>query len=521
METWNNKISKTFILIFIKNLYTNLIANVSAFLINGLITFFLTPFIIKNLGLEAYGFVNLATDFINFATLFSMTLNSMAARFITIEYVKRDLSKANILFNSVLYSNIVLILILIFPSLYLLINLNDFISIPFNLLYDVKFLFLLLILNFFITSLLSVFSIAIFAKNLIYLDSLRRIESTFIKAILLLTLFYFFKPNIVFIGISTLSIQLYLFYFNYRYTKKYFPEFIINKKFINLNSILELLSSGVWNTIIKLGQILLEGFDLILINIFLGAKAMGALALAKTIPLLIISIISVISSVFLPQFTMFYAKKQLYELINAIKLSMKALSIIVTIPVGLLVVFGDVFFKLWVPNENPILIHYVAILTCFTIVFSGSISSLYEVFTVTNKLKTNAIIVLVSGILNLALVYLLLKTTNWGIYAIAGVSTFLSIIRNVFFTIPYGAKYLNLKWNTFYPELFKSILAFLVILVTGFLMKYLINGLTWTMLIVMIVFTTTISLIINVFLIFDKVDREFYYKKTLKIFQKV
>ena len=89
--------------------------------------------------------------------------------------------------------------------------------------------------------------------------------------------------------------------------------------------------------------------------------------------------------------------------------------------------------------------------------------AIYYLFTALNKVKENAISVLIQGILNTIIVLILLKTTNLGIYAVAGVSTILNIIRATIFAAPYGAKLLNLKWYTFFPDIIKSVISVIIL----------------------------------------------------------
>ena len=443
----------------------------------------------------------------------------MAGRFITVEYIKGELHNAKVFFSSIFFANVILSFFVVVFSIFFLFNIDYFLNIPNNLINDVKILFLILILNFIFNNLFSLFSVSTFIKNKIYLDSFRRIESNILKLLLLIFLFTYFKPSIIYVGITTLCAQAYLIIFNIYYTKKYLPEFNLSLIYFDRKSIFILIKSGIWNAIIKLGQIFLEGLDLLIINIFIGSFAMGQLALAKTIPTLVIMLIGVISSVFLPEFTIYFAKNQNENLIFSIKKSMKLLSIITCLPIGILTVFGKDFFLLWVPNQDAALLQNLSIIICFTVVISGSINSLYEVFTVTNKLKTNALIVVLSGILNLLIVYILLKNTTLGIYAIAGVSTLLSILRNLLFTVPYGAKYLGLRWTTFYPEVLRSIFAFLIVLIIGLITRnYILAGFTesWSYLFFSVIFTLIFGLLFNMFFILDSNERNLLLSK-LKI----
>ena len=99
-----------------KKLTINMIASLFVFALTMGMNFFLSPYIIKNIGTEAYGFVSLANNFVNYATIITIALNSMASRFITIAIHKNDKELANKYFTSVLIANIVIIAVLVLPA---------------------------------------------------------------------------------------------------------------------------------------------------------------------------------------------------------------------------------------------------------------------------------------------------------------------------------------------------------------------------------------------------------------------
>ena len=53
--------------------------------------------------------------------------------------------------------------------------------------------------------------------------------------------------------------------------------------------------------------------------------------------------------------------------------------------------------------------------------------------------------------------FVLLETTDLGLYAIAGVSVVVGLIRNMVFTPIYAAKCLEVKWTTFYGDIFMGL----------------------------------------------------------------
>ena len=88
---------------------------------------------------------------------------------------------------------------------------------------------------------------------------------------------------------------------------------------------------------------------------------------------------------------------------------------------------------------------------------TASVSSLNNVFLVTNRLKVNSIFWLIISFTNVLLVFIFLNTTSLGIYAVAGVSKVTGILGNLIFVPLYACKCLKIKWNTFYPIIFRYI----------------------------------------------------------------
>ena len=134
-----------------KNISLNMIASLLVFIINLIINFFLTPYLTEKIGTEAYGFVSLANNFVNYATILTIALNSMASRFITIAIHQDKREEANKYFTSVFFANLFIILVLIVPAIVLILYLEHFFKIPENIIYDIKLLFSLIFLNFFVT----------------------------------------------------------------------------------------------------------------------------------------------------------------------------------------------------------------------------------------------------------------------------------------------------------------------------------------------------------------------------------
>ena len=81
-----------------KRLASNMIANLIAFAVNMLVSFFFSPYIVGKLGSEAYGFVSLINNMVSMSQIATIAFNSMGARFITIAIHKGEEEKAQNIF---------------------------------------------------------------------------------------------------------------------------------------------------------------------------------------------------------------------------------------------------------------------------------------------------------------------------------------------------------------------------------------------------------------------------------------
>ena len=491
-----------------KQLAINMIAQIIGFIVSSCISFFLTPYVVNTVGSEAYGFVTLANNFVSYAQLVAVALNSMASRFITIKIHQNDKEGANKYFTSVVIANIFLAVISSIIAVIIVLNINRILNISDNILFDIQILWGFIFANFAVSLIGGTYGVATYACNRLDLTSIRNIQSNIIKVIILISMYTLLKPAVWYIGLAALICTTYVLIWDMHYTKKLLPEIKVSKSYFDIKAIWEIISSGIWNTITRLGQLLSVGIDLLITNLFIGSQAMGTLSIAKTVPSLISNINGMLAGVFSPSLTIAYAKGDKNELLSTLKQSIKLMGIVVNIPIAILIVFGDKFYSLWMPKEDPRLLQILSIITISCSIIECSIMCIYYVFTALNKVKENSISVLVQGLLNAVIVIILLKMTDWGIFAVAGVSSIISILRNILFSAPYGAKVLNLKWYAFFPEIGKSILSVIVLSITTFIVKKLIPVYGWFTLIIAVGIACIIGLILNIFLFLNKNDRK-------------
>lgn len=499
-----------------KQLAINIIAQLIAFSIQIGISFFLTPFIVKSLGAAAYGFVGLANNIISYTTLITIALNSMAGRFITISVHQNNIEKANTYFSSVFFSNLVISIFLFVTSTILIFYLEICINIPSDLIGDIKALFALLLLNSIIGLVTNVYAVSTFIRNRLELNSIRTIIGNISRAIILILLFSLCTPHVWYLGISALIYTTYIGYFNYKYTKRLTPELRLSAKKYDKKAVIELISAGAWNLLSKLSDILSQGFDLLLANLFISATAMGVLSITKTIPMVILSIFALLSSCFAPEWTELYAKKQIDKLKDELLKSIRILGIFSSIPLTILYVYGDVFYQLWIPGENSHLLYTLTIASTIGMTCGLPQESLWNIFTITNQVKKSSLNLLYNSILIILIVFIgvyYVESDTAKLFILASTRTIVGLIRVLTFLPIYGAKCLNLKTTIFYRPIIMNVFSILILSILSFFIKEFLLENTWISLCISIIITSITGVIINSYLVLTSTDREYLWNK--------
>lgn len=500
-----------------KQIAKNLFFSIGSFGVNLFISFFFTPYLIQVVGKEAYSFFPLVNNIISYSNIITIAISSMAGRFITIRLYNGDIEGANKYFNSALFANIILSVIFSIIACVTTCYLDHILTIPARLIYEVKWLFALGSLSLILIILTSVLGVGTYVKNRLDWQASRTVISNFIRITIILVLFWIFYPSIVYMSLSAVIASIYIAYYNIRFKKKLLPEldFSIKKNF-SYSALREMLSSGIWNSLNQLSHVLLSQIDLLITNVFIGAVATADFSIAKTAPLLILNLLTIIASAFGPLFNISYAKGDYVQLIRELNKSIVFVGLFIALPIGFLLVYAGDFFKLWIStayNEN---IYWLSFLTVLPMIFGASINPIYNIFTVINKLKTPSLVLLISGICYAIMIFILLRTTNIGIWIIPIASAVQQIARNFFFTPIYAAKCLHQKWFSFYQAQIKGILALVITIIFCLTTKALFVPSSWSLMIVSLILVSLSSLIINFFIILKRSEREHIYRIVTK-----
>ena len=430
-----------------------------AYIVNYGITLVLTPYITKTVGTDAYGFVTIAKDFSQYATIVTTALNTYAARYIGLEYHKNNEKQANIYYSSVFWGNIALAFFIFVLALIGIIFLDSLLVIPARLITDVKMLFLFVFISFSVITVFSVFDCVGYVCNRMDLLGIFKTISYVADALVLVIAYILFPAKIYYVGLGTLAAALIVGVSDWFISRKYMPNLRVRRKDFSFSAVKRLVVEGFWASFNQVGNMLNSGLDLLVCNKMLTSLAMGQLAIAKTLHNIMQGIYFIVDQAVIPMFLKSYAEGNKKKLLGQLKFSTKLSGLLANLVFAGFVALGVSFYELWIPGQDIQLIYRLTIVTILTVIPNGAIHPLYYIYTLTVKKKLPCLITVTGGVVNVVSMYFLIKYAHMGVFAVAWTTVFVMSFINFVSNPLYMAHVLQLPWHTFYPDILKNVIS--------------------------------------------------------------
>ena len=442
------------------------------------ITLVLTPYITRTVGTEAYGFVTLAKQFTQYAAIVTTALNVYAARYIGLAWHKKDLRQANVYFASVFWGDLYLGFALLALSLVLTFFLERVISVPPSIVSDVKALFVLSFIAFWVTTVFSVFGCAGYVCDRMDLKGIFKTLSCITNAVVLVVAYLLFPARVAYVGAGTLSAALVIAGTDLWMSRRFLPMLQAARENYSFQAVRRLVMDGFWASFNMVGNLLNSGLDLLVCNQMLSSLAMGQLAIAKTVDTIVQSLYTVVDQAFIPRFLRSYARQGTGELLKELRISMKVSGLLANITFAGFVALGRCFYRLWIPGEDTELIYRLTVVTIMTCIPNGAMHPLYYIYTLKLKQKFPCYVTILGGLLNVAGMVVLIRFAGMGVYAVAWTTVVVMCFINFVSNPLYMAHVLELPAKTFYPDIARNVLSCGVITLVflGFSRVYVPTG---------------------------------------------
>ena len=479
-----------------KQVVNNIIWSLIATMLSYLISFFMTPYITRSLGMESYGFITLSHTFTSYIDILAVALNAFAARYIAIEFHNNRIKEASSYFSSVLAANIVFVTIVTVPCAFIINRLEKIINIPSHLTVDVKILFVMVLLNYCVKIFGTLYSSIAFIKNKTSITYRNKGISSLIYLALLVITMFFFTFKLYSMAFCTLISSILYFFANVYYAKILIPEIKYSNNLVSLVKIKNVLGSGIWNSFNNVGAVLNNGLDLLVTNKLLDNVSMGEISVSKQLSNIFHTAITLFINSLQPKQLEYYSLGQTEKLINLVSSSIRISSFFTASIAAGYCLLGKSFLNVWLGNGNINVIFVIGIITFAGDVIQSICKPVYYIFTLTDKLKWVCLFTILTGLTNFLVMLVLILVFHVGKYAIV-LST---LIAYILFSWegPYLAeKFLNIRHGIFLKVIFSNIgICFVECFFLTFLGQFIFID-SWLIFLISTIVTGFALLIIN------------------------
>lgn len=455
-------------------LSVSLISNMLSVAISLGIAFLLTPFLIGTVGKEAYSFYPLANNFVNYITIATTALNSMASRFITIEHAMGHSELSQKYYASVFLSNVFLSAVLFIPACLVVVFLDVLLDVPEALTLDVKLLFSFVFLSMIVNLVSSVFEVSTFMRERMDLKAYKDIAVNSLRGVLFVVLFLFLSPHVFYFGLVSCIAAVVGGTIQWKYASILIPDYKVRKSLFDLSLVFRLIKSGIWNSVNSLGSVLLQSLILLLANVFYGASSAGDMSIAQTLPGCLTTVIFVAYSVMLPGITNKYAEGSKEDLLSHVETTQCILGLVSAPIVCIVIILGPEFFSLWIPGSNTELLQILSVSLVAPLLVHSSMWTVYGLNIVTDSMKKPALVLVACGMANVGLVLAAVCCFNAPLVAIPLISAFVNIAYYALYVPVYAAKSIQVSPKKFVLQILRTIVFALLFIAAGMKIKTLL-----------------------------------------------
>ena len=416
---------------FSRQIPKNLVINILSFVATVVIGLWLTPYLLKHLGIVAYGLIPLAMFLSQYVSVIINAINMSIGRFLLIAIQKKEDIHANEIFNT---SLIIILVFIIFQALVMGVILFDitlFFTIPEALIVDATWLFGLTFVGFSISLFRSVFGTSMFAYN--RLDILRSIDigQNVVRVFVIVVLFSMDEPLLKYVGFANLIASISAVLPTLYYFRKYTPQLMVKASSFSPHRVLELAKMSIWILINQVGVLLLGNIDLYLVNKWIGVQATGEYAIVLQYTSIFRTFLTLFAGILTPVIMIYYAQSDFEKLKQFTVIASKMMVVGLVLPLTILIGFSEELITLWLGEEYRYL-HRLISFSLLFFIFAIPVTPLFNVTMAYNKVKVPALIAVSFGILNIIGIYILIKETEFQLWSVVSVKLLLELAFSIF-----------------------------------------------------------------------------------------
>jgi membrane protein EpsK len=390
-----------------KNFYFNLLS----LIVNIVIAFLYTPYLVNSLGILAYGILPLAIIISHYINILTTSLTGSLTRFYSVRIAQNNIKQA----SQALSSAMVVVLFIMFLSalfcFFIIFNIDEVFSIPKKFLESSRKLFLFTFLSFFVSLISNFLNIVLYSNNRLDLLKRQEILRGLTRTLSTVFLFEVIAVDIKYVGMSGFIGEVLVFLYSFYFFRKQITKGVyINFSSVSKSILSSILAMTVWVVIHQLGDLAIYKTDIYFVNKFWGLKESGGLGVISDFSSYVMVLIGVVSSLFGPLILIAYSNNRHEEVKDLTIQNTLFVGVISAFVVALLIGFSKEFLRLWVGENFEVYKSWLEI-KLFTIPFYAASGVFAFVYRSWNKVKLPALLTVFLGLVSILFSYLFCKAS--------------------------------------------------------------------------------------------------------------
>jgi membrane protein EpsK len=430
----------------------NLVTSLAYFGVNILVGIWFTPYLIRHLGIAAYGLIPLTATITAYLSLATIGLNIALNRYVMIALEQNEPRLANRFFNTSLVATLAVILLLAGPAYWICCHADMLLRLPVGAEHEVSMLLAFTVGMFLLTTLAAPFEVASFCRNRFDIRSAVQIATTLIRVGGVVILFELAIPRIWQAGAASMLAAAVSLVCAVWIWHKMTPQLAIAPRDFDIPALKELFRTGGWIVINQVGTLLYLNIDLLVVNRMLGTGLGGEYAAVLQWSALLRVLAATCAAIFAPTIFSYYACNEIEALVSYTRWSVKILGLGIALPTGLICGLAAPILNVWLGPQYTKLAPLTSLLT-FHLCVNLCVLSLFHLQVVTNRVRWPGLVTCGMGIGNIILAVVLTGPAHFGMYGVALAGAIMLTAKNAVFTPLYGAHILQRPWLTFVREI--------------------------------------------------------------------
>lgn len=430
----------------------NVAANFVYLGLNTLVALWFIPYLIRHLGVAAYGMVPLAISITWYLNVFTVAISGSVGRFLTLDLERGDLAAASRTFNTTLFASAALIGVLLIPAAAVIVLAPRLLSVPQGMEGAMRSLLLWGLAAFFAATIGNSFGAAAFARRRFDLQGGADTAGGLAKAGIAIALFSLLVPRPWQVGAAIFGGQMVTLAGGIWIFRRLCPQIRVRRSDFDPGRFREMSAMGGWLLMSQAGAILITSTELLIVNIMVGSSATGHYAPVLQLAVLLRMAVSLVAGVLAPVIIGFHARGDTAGLLLISARSVKLLGLAAALPAGLLCGLAGPLLRTWLGPDFSRFAPLVWVMIAPLCVSLAS-APLASVNTALNRVRLPGMATLASGILNVGLAVLLAGPVGLGMYGVAVARSIVVTLRNAVFAPLYTASTLRRPLLTFVPPL--------------------------------------------------------------------